>query len=326
MRKALGALVALAVALLLLASLFLYQRHRERTDAAPRLAFETASAASVLRLHVEYRDDSVTLQRVNGNWVTAVDRFPADTARMRRVLGNLLGMQTRELVSQTAESDARLAEFGLNAEVARRVVWTLSDGRTIRVLLGKTSGIDYGSSFWKPAEGSAVYRTPGTFVFEISARSQDWKDTSLFTPVPVTDIRSLRVEWASGNSSPLVYRIDRIEHSKNGEQDEYVLREPLVAPAKAKVAAALFRHANQFKVDAFVPGVDSQKINSALDHPAMRVQMLLRDGSVRTITAGAFVDDLYRYVRHPTHPDPVRVFIWRINDFKKTAEELVERE
>jgi hypothetical protein len=332
MKKALWTFLAAA---LLLGVVFFLKGRTEKAAVSARYAFDTGAAARVTRLHVEYLGDRITLLRDKGAWLTAGDSFPADTARLRRVIAHLLAMQVREPVSRDTTGSPNLVEYGLDSASVRRVEFTLGEGahsKTHRVLLGKTSGIDFGSSYWKFADKAGVYRTPGSFVYEISSRSQDWKDTNLFVAFRAGDIRSLRVEWNTDTGTTHHYRIERIEpiDRKASAEDSaqstgFRLREPVDAPAGRSASIALFRYATQFKVDEFVPGIDVQKPRAALDRPVMTIRILLKDGSERVVVAGGMVDGLYRYVRHPWHRDPVRVFSWRFDYFDKTLEELLEK-
>lgn len=337
MRKALA---VLAVALVLLAGVFLVRKIADRNAAAPRHAHADMRPEAVVRLHVSYWGDSVTLVKEGERWVTSGDRFPADTARMRRVLGYLLGLQTREQVSRAAsgrDGDLDLASYGLDDARARQVTWTLADGRSVQVQLGKVSGIDYGSSFWKPVGEAVVYRTPGTFVFEVSSRSQDWKDTALFRPFTSADIRSVAVTWRDSAGHSVHYALERAAGPRSGrgtDEEEYDTGYVLVGngarlPARRADAARVFMHAAQFKVDEFVPGIDTAATaarRASLDDPSMTIRITLADGTVHDVIAGDVVHELYRYVKHPRHPDPVRVFVWRFDDFNKTAADFVRDE
>ena len=96
-------------------------------------------------------------------------------------------------------------------------------------------------------------------------------------------------------------------------------------PARREEAARVFRHATQFKVDGFVAGVDMAATPSrraSLEDPFMTVDITLQDGTRHAVIAGDVVHDLYRYVKHPRHPDPVRVFVWRFDYFAKKAEDF----
>lgn len=179
-------LLTLAGALLLLAVILLVKDQRDKAAAKPRHVFD-ATAEDVTSLTLAYQQDSVALVRLAGRWVNAADSFPADTARLYRVLDRVLTIQDRERASRSADT-ARLAEYGLSAAEAKRATWTLADGTRQTVLLGKTSGTDYGSTYWKFTDRPEVYLTPGSFTHEIPARPQDWLDMGQLTPPPADSI------------------------------------------------------------------------------------------------------------------------------------------
>jgi hypothetical protein len=320
------ALRVLLAAVLLLSGVFLVRYVQERQAARPHLAFANLSIDSVSSLHIEYLGQAVTIKNVGGAWVTSGDEFPADTARLFKVLGHVMALQTQETVAHDEAGntvDLNLAEYGLDSASARHVTLRLFDGRTYRVALGKVSGIDFGSSFWRPYDRAVVYRTPGTFVFEVSSRTQDWKDTTLYAPIVPDDIRSLAVTWREGPTTMHRYTVER--GAETAGQETFVLSTPEQGPHSAdrEQAHKLFLHATQFKIDGFVPGVDSSAVYAGLEKPVMTLRITLKSGAVRLIEAGAPVDGLYRYIRHPTHKDPVRVFGWRFEYFRKKGPELV---
>jgi hypothetical protein len=329
------ALLALSGALLFLAVVFLIREYADRAAAKPRYAVTAQSNDSVTSLRITYWGTEVTLRRGYGHggsggdedrWVVAGDDFPADAAKLSRVLGHLLTLQTGEPVSRDDSGrteNLNLKEYGLDSASARFVEWTFADGRTLHVLLGKVSGIDYGSSYWKPRDEAVVYRTPGTFVFDVSSRTQDWKDTNLYVPhAPFgpTDIRSVAVTWRDSVNALHEYTLER------DRDTNFVLRTAENTdrqPANKKAAAAVFTHAAQFKVDEFVPGVDSSATRAGLENPVMTIRVTLKSGTEHRIEAGNAVDGLFRYTRHPTHPAPVRVFGWRFEYFRKTGEDFL---
>lgn len=318
----LGALVALGIVVAIL-------RWREAAAVRPRLAFANARLADAVALRIRYADDSATLRRKDGHWVVAGDDFPADTGHLRRAFEALASLQTLETVADSADA-AALVEYGLSPSETKRVEWKSADGTTHRVQLGRLSGIDYESMFWKPEDGPRVYRTPGKFVWEFSSRAVDWKDTNLYYPrasFAAEDVQSLDVEWKSADSASgihpamttVAYRLER-----KGDSD-FALTRPLAAPASRAEAVKLFRYASQFKIDFFVPGGDGLAADAALDAPFMTIRIGLKDGGERTVTAGAEVEQLYRYARYASRPEPVRVFKWRFEYFRKNPEALVGR-
>jgi hypothetical protein len=324
MKKALVALFSAALALGLVVALM---KWRDVLAARPHPVFADTRLDNAAALTIRYLGDSVTLSPREGRWVTSDDGFPADSTHLRRAFAALASLEARETVADSAGAED-LLEYGLSPEETKRVEWRTRDGATHRIQLGKLSGIDFGSLYWKREGGSQVFRSPGKFIWDFSSRPVDWKDTNLFYPrAPFTpeDIRSLDVEWEAADSvSPALTTVSwRLERS--GDSD-YVLTTPAsstAVSAKRADAAKLFLHAAQFKIDFFVPGGDSLKGGAALDAPFMTIRIALKDGSERTVTAGSAVAMLYRFARYAAHPDPVRVFKWRFEYFRKRPEELV---
>ncbi|HEX2612041.1 MAG TPA: DUF4340 domain-containing protein [Fibrobacteria bacterium] len=323
------ALVALLAAALVLGLVVAFMKWRDVFAARPHPVFTDTRFDNAASLTIRYLGDSVTLSPKEGRWVTSDDGFPADSTHLRRALGALASLEARETVADSAVGED-LVEYGLNPEETKRVEWKTTDGAIHRIQLGKLSGIDYGSLFWKKEGEAKVYRSPGTFIWDFSSRPVDWKDTNLFypkAPFAPEDIRSIQVEWKSADSvSPALTTVSwRLERS--GDSD-YVLTapdSPAARPALRADAAKMFLHASQFKIDFFVPGGDSLGGGAALEAPFMTIRIALKDGSERVVTAGSAVAMLYRYARYAAHPDPVRVFKWRFEYFKKRPEELTKK-
>jgi hypothetical protein len=181
-------LLALGGALLALAVVFLVMERRHKASLRPDFAFETAQVNDVCGFRVSYQGDSVSLIKTGDRWITFPDSFPADGGRIRTALGRLLKIQQREPVSVSTDS-ARLEEYGLSVAEAKRITWDLPEGKSVTILLGKTSGADFNSMYWKLADKPGVYRTPGNFTYEIPVRPSDWKDRTLFPAFAVRDLK-----------------------------------------------------------------------------------------------------------------------------------------
>lgn len=322
------AVVTLLVASLVLAGVFGIMRMRERIQARTGQVFSDTRMDEIVRLTIRAAGDSVTLLNGASGWILSGDAFPADGPRLSRVFGHLAGLQTRETVIDSADEDA-LSEYGFRSGQEKHVEWEHAGGRVHRVVLGKISGLDFGSVFWKPADGPQVYRTPGKFVWEFSSRPMDWKDTNLYhpqSPFRSADVRALDVEWLDVRftDSAGEPRLDTVAWrlERRGER-AYVLVKPDPFPVPEETGARLFRHAEQFKIDGFLPGPDPSARRAGLDTPYMTIRFELEDGSERRVVAGARADRLFRYARHASHPDPVRVFAWRFDYFRVRGEEIV---
>jgi hypothetical protein len=316
-------LLILAAALLLLALVVGVRNCREEAPRRDGFVFDTARAAEVTRLRVRYRMDSVTLITIpeggNRRWVTPGDRFPVDTARLRKALGWLLRLQRREKVSDSASGD-RLAEYGLDAAEAKAVEWTWASGQTVTLLLGKTSGMDFSYTYWKWADRPEVYRTPGNFVGDISPRAMDWKDLALWAPFTASEVRAVEADWLDAQGERVAYRVERAP----GETGtEFRLVKPFEAPAASAQAAPLFEQAPHFAIDAFLEE-DPDPATVSLEPPQVVLRILLGDGSERRLVAGPAFGG-FRVARHPSHGSGVRLFQWRFDAYRKTPEQLTGR-
>jgi len=169
-------LLALAAAVLLLAVALFLDHHRDVSRLSSQFAFDTAQKADISYLRVIQQNDTAVLLKTGGMWVTAQDSFPVDTAKMNKDLSYLLSLQSKEMVSS---DPARLSEYGLDSNEAKHVEWKTAGGTTYRAVIGKTSGVDYSSTYWKFEDKPEVYNTPGDFTWEVGVHPADWKDRTL---------------------------------------------------------------------------------------------------------------------------------------------------
>jgi hypothetical protein len=311
-------LLSLAGALLLLAAILLIKDFRDKAAAKPRYVFKTP-VEEVTSLTLAYQQDSITVLRLGGTgrWVNAADSFPADTALLFRVLDRVLAVQNRERVSRSADT-ARLAEYGLSAAEAKRAAWTRADGTRESVLLGKTSGTDYASTYWKFEDQPEVYLTPGSFTHEIPAGANNWKDRNLFPFFVYEDVQSVEVDWIDGSGARVHYKLER------GTGDTgYVMTLPNRTPLPRANAVKVFEQTPQFVVDAFVDSLDPRLLLAGPDESAITVRTVMKNGEVRALQVGPVLDGVH-FARHPAAPRyVVGIAAWRLNFFKKTPEQLL---
>jgi hypothetical protein len=145
----------------------------ERAANREGYVFDTTQVAEVVRVRVIYQRDTAELTRENGRWIGVRTGATADAERMQRALTGLLGIRAREKVSESNDP-SRLDEFGIGPADAKQVEWTLASGEKFRVLLGKTSGTDFNSTYWKWEDKPGVYSTPGDFTFDLASQEFEW--------------------------------------------------------------------------------------------------------------------------------------------------------
>jgi hypothetical protein len=312
-------MLLLGGALLLLALVLLIKDQRDKAALRPQYAFDTAAVAGITRLHVAYQGDSVTLVRSGVRWLIGTDAsesFPADTTRLATVLQHVSKVQDRERMSRSTDSN-RLAEFGLSPGEAKRVEWTLAGGKRFVILIGKTSGADYSSTYWKREGEPDVYRTPGNFTYDVAVRAQDWRDRNLFPFFSHEDVKSVEVTWRDSLGSTVHYRLERSDDTTVG----------MTAPQKAAVplrnAVKVLEQTPQFVADAFVEPEDPYIHAAVLDTPSVVVRTTMKSGAVYELIAGREIDGQH-YAKNPAMRNGViKIARWRLDFFKRTPGELL---
>ncbi|EXJ13423.1 DUF4340 domain-containing protein [Imhoffiella purpurea] len=119
--------------------------------------------------------DSVTLsRRSDGGWVLAdLADFPADGAKMDRLLTQLAGLK-RPLPVATSE-EARTRFKVADDAFERRLVLGDGKGELATLLFGESGG--FRRLFGRPADDPAVYELP-LAISDVSNRRDDWIDRS----------------------------------------------------------------------------------------------------------------------------------------------------
>lgn len=310
-------LLALAGALVLLALVLGVKTCADRKMHRERFVFDTTKVDQVSRLEISHQGRTVVLTKREGNWRT-VDDFPVDTLRLRRVLTALLRTRATEKVSESRDP-ARLAEFGLNGAEAKRIRWKLASGEEYTLLLGKTSGADYSSSFWKWEDGRDVYRTPGNFTHEASVGENDWKSREVLPFFVYEDVASVAVDWVDSAGGKIRYRIDRVNDTSA------VFSEPFKGPVPRRSAGEVYEQTPQFTADGLVePWEDRPSMH--LDTPLFKIEIRKKDGTVYRLSAGDTVREgtqIYRYAILPGTKHPIKIFEWRFAFFRKTIAQLL---
>jgi hypothetical protein len=301
----------LAGAVLLLAMVLLIDHRRDASRQADQFAFDTTQKADVTYLKIVLQKDTTEMIKTGGKWVAAADSIPVDTAKINKSLSYLLRMQDKEIVSS---NPSRLVEYGLDTAQAKHIEWRDAGGKKVRIELGKISGADYRSMYWKWEDRPVVYRTPG-FTYDIATSSADWKDHSLVT-VDARDVKSIEVNWRDSADQSFHYKLEAVN-------DTLVrMMEPDTALVKKTEAMDLLAQAGQFVVDDFVVPGDTNVAKARLDTPMVAIRIDLKSGKSHEIKGGKTFNDMV-YTRHPFWNKVVMVSSWRFKRFEKMPYELM---
>lgn len=281
-------------------------------------ALDSTRKAQARTLRIYKKPDTSVLENKGGKWLVKRDTFPVDTGKINRTLGHLFGLQAKEKVSHSA---ARLGEYGLDSVEAKHVAILDEGGKAIaEVVIGKTSGADYSSTYWKWEGKPEVYRTPGNFSYEIGVKEDEWKDRKIFA-FQVKDIKFLEVSWKDTGKTakvPSAYKLEALTDST------WKMLEPMDSNRVSKqlVGDAATRFADM-AIDEFVLPTDTNAAKAKLDSTTIWAKVTLKDGKSYELSAGKVYDN-YLYVKHPTRPEVVKLSSWRFDSFKKKPFELLE--
>lgn len=312
MKKTLIVLVA-ALAVL---GVILFKRGSDRKamqSDVPALDSTLRNEARTLKL--VKKPDTAVLALGSTGWQVKRDSFPADTGKVSRTLGHIFGLKAKEKVSESA---ARLAEYGLDSVEAKHVAVLDGSGKTIaEVMVGKTSGADYSSTYWKWKDKPQVYRTPGNFAFEIGAKEEEWKERKLFA-FTAKDLKFLEVSWKDTTGVAYAYKLEAVNDST------WKMLQPVDSNRVVKhlVTDAASRFA-ELGIDEFIPPADTNVAKAEMDSTTLWVKGTLKDGKAYEVSIGKQYNTFY-YPKHPTRGERVKLSSWRFDNLKKKPFELLE--
>ncbi|GEM_PF-1237799 len=308
-------LIVLAAALALLAAILLKQRSNEKTMQKDAPVLDSTFKANVTALHVAKKPDTSSLEKKDGKWVVAKDGYNVDTSKINKVLTNIFSLQNKELVSTSA---ARLGEYGLDSVEAKHVSIKNASGKSLAdVVIGKTSGADYSSTYWKWESKPEVYRTPGNFTWEIATKDDDWKDRKLFSAT-AKDVKFVETTWKDSTGAVYNYKLEALTDSTW----------KMIAPqdsnrVKNGAATEMATRFAEMSIDDFVAPTDTNLAKVKVDSPAVWVKVSLKNGTVHEIKGSKTLTG-YAYTQHPSRKDLIKLSAWRFDAFKKKPFELLE--
>lgn len=308
-------LIVLVAALALLGILLMKRGSERKAMQGDVPALDSAKRAEARVFKIIKKPDTTVLEIKNGSWVVKRDSFPVDTGKVSRALGHIFGLKSKEKVSESA---ARLAEYGLDSVEAKHVAVLDGAGKPIaEVVVGKTSGADYSSTYWKWEGKPEVYRTPGNFTYELGAKDEEWKERKLFR-FAAKDIKFLEVSWKDSAGAAYAWKLEATSDST------WKMLQPSdsnrVSAALANDAATRFA---DMGIDEFVQPADTNVAKAAQDSATVWAKVTLDNGVTHEISAGKPRDNFY-YVKNPTRSETVKLSAWRFDSFKKKPFEILE--
>jgi hypothetical protein len=304
-------------------------------------AFNPGRADRIQSLAIIFRQDTARFVKTDGRWLTGRDRYPADPYRMRDFLKTLLSLESIPATPKSKDPAAP-SDFGFGPEEAKEVEWTDRSGKVVKVVIGKPVDppireldsvmmahshdpevsaklrklpIPEDSLYWRFAKGGGIFRSPGNL--GVPAREEDWKDRNIFPFFLYTEVQSIEVDWRDSSGRNHHYKLDRKSDTAA------VMAEPRKAAVPRRNAAAIFIQAPQFAVDEIVLPGDSLAAKAGLDKPIFTLRIVMKDKKRHVLQAGEAFGK-FHYAKHPDYGLPVKISRWRLDNFRKTVEEILD--
>lgn len=306
--------IILAIALAVLAGILMKKRSGDKSMSSDSFVLDSAWKANVTVFTVAKKPDTSRLEKKDGKWVVAKDGFNVDTAKINKVLTHVFSLQNKEMVSN---SPARLAEYGLDSVEAKHVSIKDATGKSADVVIGKTSGADYASTYWKWEGKPEVYRTPGNFTWEIATKDNDWKDRKLFAATS-KDVKFVEATWKDSAGMAYSYKLEAVTDSTwkmLAPQDSNRVKNALANEMASRFA--------EMSIDEFTVPADTNLAKVRLDTPAVWIKVGLKSGATHELKGSKALDG-YSFVQHPARKDTIKLSSWRFDSFKKKPFELLE--
>ncbi len=307
-------LIVLVLALAVLGLILMKKSSTEKSMQKDSPVLDSTWKANITDLHVYKKPDTTRLVKKDGKWLVAQDGFTVDTAKISKVLTHVFSLQNKEMVSNSA---ARLAEYGLDSVEAKHVGIKDASGKSAEVVIGKTSGADYSSTYWKWEGKPEVYRTPGNFTWEIATKDNDWKDRKLFAAT-AKDVKFVEAAWKDSAGMAYSYKLEAVTDSTwkmLAPQDSNRVKNAMATEMATRFA--------EMSIDEFTVATDTNMAKVKLDTPAVWIKITLKNGSMHELKATKVMDG-YTYAQHPTRKDTIKISTWRWDAYKKKPFELLE--
>jgi hypothetical protein len=261
--------------LLLLAAIFMPRILPDGRNYPDTLA--QVDSAAVDELRITFRQDSVVLQRRDGQWwITGQPGLPADPVQVARLLDQLedLSVLARAHDNTGGEADAR---YQLDAEGSRRVTVIQGGTPVLQARFGKSSE-DFANCFARLEGEEPIYRLAVNLSGRFNARPGAWLRRQLFDYDPER-LTGLGVFHPDGRRED--YRLadslwlaDVIQADSSLRYQGVTVNASVLAGMKAGVARLRI---SDIAADSLVAGVHPDSL-------ALRVQFTVDEGQTHTVT------------------------------------------
>lgn len=272
-------LAALLIAQVVLTAVVLWPRPSVAGQQDP--LFVDLDVEDVTRLSIASSASSITLERVEGEWVLPeAGSFPARTDAVDSFLEKLLALSTGRLVASSDTSHKRLQVAA--DDFVRRIVFEAGDDTKETVYIG--SSPQYGAVHFRLAQQSETYLTSELAAFDANPAVRSWINTS-YGSVSQDEVTRMTLENSQG----------RFVFEREDEETWTMVEPPLENAERldqTQVRTVLRRAAS---VNINKPLGKESRSGYGMDEPSA-VVMLETDDETVTLRVGAEDSDDAGYV------------------------------
>jgi hypothetical protein len=270
----------------------------------------------VKRIEVQQGDQLIVVETEGDKgWkMVAPLEAKADKTKVNDLISAINGANVKEFLEETPQD---LAKYGLNPP-RWRLTFAIGDDRAEKsLLLGDEDTAKSGVNAKRGAMDH-VFLVETKLLEKLPKEASDWRDRALmaFKRDSVE-----RVEIRDGNS---VVEVACVENCGKIPDDRWQLKQPLEAKADAVKVRTLLRNLEELKAKAFVSETATELSPYGLDHPAVQIQVWLKERSEPvTLRLGREdVDKGGRYLALAERPAVYLIDAKDSADLVKTAPEI----
>mgnify|MGYP001313546682 CR=1 FL=1 len=185
-------LVALLVVLGAVTYFLLPSQKEHETSYEPQNINLKVDSASVVKIELEQKAKSVTIENVGGKWmITSPIRYAADATAIKQLLSGLSKFKVGSLISSNPEKQNIFQVDGTGTKL------TVTDrsGKSVAMIVGKM-GPSFSEVYFRIPSANDVYLGEGLDTWTINKAVKDWRDKSIVS-TPSDAVKELTYNFSN---------------------------------------------------------------------------------------------------------------------------------
>lgn len=185
-------LIALLVILGAVTYFLLPSRQEHETSYEPRDIDVKVDSASVVKIEIEQKGKSVTIENMSGKWMlTSPIHYAADATAIKQLLSGLSKFKVGSLISSNPEKQSI---FQVDS-TGTRIAVTDRSGKTVAIIVGKM-GPSFSEVYFRVPAVKDVYLGEGLDTWTINKDVKEWRDKSIVS-TPTESVKDLTYNVAN---------------------------------------------------------------------------------------------------------------------------------